>query len=282
MKLHGGEAHGTFAIPEWFWDVALAGGLAVASAVYATGVARMWRSAGVGHGIRRWQVACYAAGMLSIVFAVLSPFDGLADVFFAAHMSQHEVLMLISAPLIVLGQPSIPAAWATSLARRPGVAASWRAITNPLVVLALHAAVLWIWHIPRLFEAALHSESVHAGQHVLFFATAALFWWAIIHGRYGRVGYGVSVVYVFVTALHSSILGALATIAPSAWYPTHAERALARGVDPMADQQLAGLIMWIPTGVIFVAVALALLAAWIGESERRALRREKVRGLRDA
>jgi mono/diheme cytochrome c family protein len=107
-------------------------------------------------------------------------------------------------------------------------------------------------------------------MHVCFLLTACLFWWALIHGRYGRLGYGAAVLFVFATAVHSGALGALMTFAPRAWYPLYAHRSAAAGHDPLQDQQLAGLIMWIPFGVVFLVLALALFAAWLGESERRA------------
>jgi cytochrome c2 len=125
---------------------------------------------------------------------------------------------------------------------------------------------LWAWHLPVAFEWALHDSNVHAMQHLMFFITAALFWWAIIHGRYGRLGYGMAVFFVFATAMHTALLGVLLTYATHLWYPTYAHTA----PHALEDQQLAGLIMWIPAGVIFTLIALALFAAWLGESERRA------------
>ena len=101
-------------------------------------------------------------------------------------------------------------------------------------------------------------------------STAALFWWGMVHGRYGRAGYGVGVLYVFLTALHSTVLGALLTVAPNPWYGAYARATHGPHTDALGDQQLAGLIMWVPSGVIFIVVGLALFAAWLGEAERRA------------
>jgi putative membrane protein len=120
-----------------------------------------------------------------------------------------------------------------------------------------------------LFEAALRSDVVHGVQHLCFFWTAALFWWAMIQGGYGRLGYGLAVLFVFATSVHTSVLGALLTVASDLWYPTYASRSLPWGVSPIEDQQLAGLYMWVPSGLTFVVLALALVAAWIGEAERR-------------
>jgi cytochrome c oxidase assembly factor CtaG len=137
-------------------------------------------------------------------------------------------------------------------------------------VFFLHAIALWIWHLPALYEAALGNDGIHALQHLSFVLTAALFWWGMVHGRYGRIGYGAAVLYVFLTAVHSSVLGALLAVAPSVWYPSYATSATQWNVDALVDQQLAGLLMWVPSGVIFIVFGLAMMAAWLGESERRA------------
>jgi putative membrane protein len=99
----------------------------------------------------------------------------------------------------------------------------------------------------------------------------------LVHGRYGRLGYGVSVAFVFATAVHTSLLGALLDFAPTAWYPTYAVTAPAAGVDVVSDQQLAGLLMWIPSGVVLMLAGLALFGAWLGEAERRAVLRSTTR-----
>lgn len=268
------------------WDVAVTAALVASSALYATGVARLWRHAGRGHGIRPGHAVAFGLGMLSLYVSLLSPLDALSDVLFSAHMGQHEILILISAPLFVIGRPGIAALWALPARVRERatgaigwspVRRAWRAITGPVVVLVAHAVALWIWHVPRLFEGALEHEAVHALQHLSFFLTALLFWWALVQGRYGRSGYGAAVLFVFITGLHSGTLGALITFAGSLWYPIYDARTRAAGGDPLADQQLAGLLMWIPAGVLLMVVGLALFSAWLGEARRRSARLEGAR-----
>jgi putative membrane protein len=253
--------------------------LILGSAVwYAAGVRALWARAGRGRGVHRWQVWSFALGTCALAVALLSPLADLAEVLLSAHMTQHELLMLVAAPLLVFAHPlfvglwALPQAWREQIGhvtRRPGVASTWHTLSSPLMVFVLHGLALWIWHAPVLYEAALESEAVHAAQHFCFFLTAALFWWGMVGGRYGKAAYGVSVLYVFLTAVHSAGLGALLTIAPSLWYPDYAASAAERHVDPLADQQLAGLLMWIPFGVILILLGLALFSAWLGESERR-------------
>ena len=219
-----------------------------------------------------------AAGWLALVAALLSPVDALGEILFSAHMAQHELLILVAAPLMVLGRPLAPFLWALPrdireeagrVSRSPAFAAGWRFLTAPLVVFLVHGLALWIWHLPGLYQAVLDDGFLHALQHLSFFLSAALLWWSLIHGRFGRLGYGAAVLYVFATSMHSGILGALLTFAPRLWYPIYQARTSRWGLSPLEDQQLAGLIMWIPAGVVFILLGLGLFAAWLGEAERR-------------
>ena len=252
--------------------------LAATAILYVSGLTRLWRRAGVGRGVSAWSASAFAAGWIVTLAALVSPVAWLSDILFSVHMTQHMLLMLVGAPLLALGQPLLVAMWALDDRRRDRVARAfrgrrtvrvWRALTAPLCVFLIQAAALWVWHIPSWYEAALRSETVHAAQHLSLVLAASMFWWAMVHGRYGRIGYGAAVIYVFMTAVHSSALGALLTVSRLTWYPEYERQSVAWRVDGLADQQLAGLLMWIPAGVIFVVVGLALLAAWLGEAERR-------------
>jgi putative membrane protein len=290
-RAHPGEVHGEPEPPgghdaawlgHWTFDPLVIGALLLLGTAYILGTRRLWQRGGRYNGVGPRHLICMAAGWLSIVISLLSPLDGRSDVSFAAHMTQHEILMIVAAPLLVLGRPLVVLLWALppDARRRVGQAAShtafaraWSALSGPIVALLLHGLVVWVWHVPALFDAALAHEPVHAVQHLSFFLTAALFWWAIVHGRYGRLGYGLAVLFVFATALHQSVLGALLTLARVAWYPLAAERARGAGLDPIQDQQLAGLLMWVPSGVLFAILGLALFSAWLGDIESRARRR---------
>ena len=148
----------------------------------------------------------------------------------------------------------------------------WRAVSAPFAAWLLHAAALWLWHLPGPYQAALGGEGIHALQHASFLGTGLLFWWALFHGREGRLGYGAAVFYLFATAMHSGALGALLALSPAPWYSAYGDAAAAWGLTALEDQQLAGLIMWVPAGLSYLAAGLALLTAWMRESERRAAR----------
>ena len=281
ILLHAGELHHLDArtiLRWWTWDPAVVLLLAASAVLYGFGLARLWRRAGVDAGVKRWETACFAAGWLALVVALVSPLDALGGILFSAHMAQHEVLILIAAPLLVLGRPLAPFLWALPRESRetagrwsqaPAFAAAWQFLTAPLAVWVIHGLALWLWHLPALYQATLDDDFIHALQHLSFFGSAALFWWSLVHGRCGRLGYGAAVLYVFTTSLHSGVLGALLTFAPRLWYPLYEARTSQWGLSPLEDQQLAGLIMWVPAGLVFIVLGLALFAAWLGEAERR-------------
>jgi putative membrane protein len=214
----------------------------------------------------------------------VSPLHPWGNVLFSAHMTQHEVLMLVAAPLLVLGKPvvatlkGLPPGWARRALgwTRPGwVRGPWRVLTNPFVAWLVHAALLWVWHVPALFHAALESEFVHALQHLCFLASAVLFWWAVLQGPNRAMGYGAAVLYLFTTAVHSGLLGALITLAAAVWYPDYRETTASWGLTPLEDQQLGGLIMWVPACAVYIVAGLALFAGWLRSSEERVRRWEE-------
>jgi cytochrome c oxidase assembly factor CtaG len=246
--------------------------LVVTGAVYALGVWRMWRKAGAGRGIRPAEVACFAGGWLALAVALVSPLHPWGNVLFSAHMAQHELLMLAAAPLLVLSKPvvatltAVPATWARWLSgwtRAGWWQGTWAVVSGLMFAGVAHAVVLWVWHVPVLFRAALHSGVVHAAQHLTFTLSAVLFWWALLHGPGKAFGYGAGVLYLFATTLHTGLLGALLTIAPTVWYPEYLATTAPWGLTPLEDQQIGGLIMWVPACSVYIVAALALFAAWL-------------------
>jgi putative membrane protein len=257
------------------WDVAAVVGLGSMAVLYALGTRKLIVR---GARVRRVERFAFWIGWLAAVAALVPPIDTLASRLFSAHMFQHEMLMLVAAPLIVAGRPILALLWAVPTAFRArvmhgrgaaAVTTAWAVLTLPVIAWALHGVTVWVWHVPALYEAAIRDESIHAIQHITFVGTAALFWWGLIYGRYGRAGYGASVLYVFSTLVHTGVLGAFFTLSGTPFYALYVERANAAGLDPVADQQLAGLIMWIPAGVVLTCFGLGLFTAWLAASERR-------------
>jgi putative membrane protein len=279
---HGGKPHNFHDLwRTWAFEPVVLTSLGLSLLLYGIGVTRVWRKASPGRLVSKHEVLAFAAGWLALFIALVSPLHPWGQVLFSAHMTQHEVLMLIAAPLLVLGRPALPFLWALPLdaARITGTLTRaepfkrvWRFLTNPFVAWAIHAIALWIWHIPVLFEATLTSDLVHTLQHLSFLLSALLFWWSLIHGPQGLMGFGAATLYVFTTSLHSGLLGALITFANTVWYPAYSEYTASWGLTPLEDQQLGGLIMWIPAGLVYILAGLVLFAGWLRESEVKALR----------
>jgi putative membrane protein len=281
---HDGKPHGFADLwRTWGRDPVIILSLALAAVLYWRGLRRLWRESAQGRGVSRREAWAFAGGWSALVVALVSPLHPWGEVLFSAHMTQHEVLMLVAAPLLVLGRPLLPFLWALplswrqragALGKRRAFQTVWRAVTNPLAAWAIHTAALWVWHAPALFQATLRSDLVHTLQHVSFLGSALLFWWAVLHGREGLLGYGAAALYMFTTSVQSGALGALITFARDVWYPAYARSTESWGLTPLEDQQLGGLIMWIPAGLVYVFAGLMLVAGWMRESERRVRRRE--------
>jgi putative membrane protein len=261
------------------WDFAAIALLLSIGTLYLAGTRRMTHRGAVHP---RREMIAFWCGWTALMAAVLPPIDAMAVELFSAHMAQHELMMLVGAPLLIAGRPLSTCLWGLPLRWRPLVAsplqssvatASWRWLTAPVVAWALHGIAIWVWHVPALYDSAVTHEGIHALQHAMFVGTSALFWWGLIYGRYGRVGYGAAVFYVFTTVVHTGILGAAVTFSGVPLYPVYAGPAAARGIDLLEDQQLAGLIMWIPAGIVLTLFGLALFVAWLGEAERRSTSR---------
>ena len=241
----------------------LAALLLASAAGYAVGVARLWRRAGVGRGVRSMDAGRFALGWATVAVALYSPIDTLADRSFAVHMVQHELLMVVAAPLLVASRTFEAWAWAL---RSGGVrtlatlARAWNWLAAPRRAWWLHATALWIWHVPAFFLAALDHPGLHALQHLSFFGSALLFWWAV-RGRGVRAREGTAIVLLLTTMFHMNALGLLLTFAPTAWY-AHGDAAFA-GMTALEDQQLGGLVMWMLGGMAYVVAALAVVAEWL-------------------
>ena len=270
----------------WNWDLLILASLALAGWRYAGGVGSLWQRAGSGRGVSGWRVAAFSGGLLALFIALISPLDALSGALFSAHMVQHLLLMMVAAPLLVLGAPPVALTWALPQRWRARVGrwwhgqtvlrSSWQALSHPAAVWGLYMSALWVWHLPLLYEAALRSEFIHFLEHGCFLAAAVLFWWTLARCPLrGRLSYGAGILYVFTTALHSGLLGSLLTFTPRLWYPIYAASTPGWGLTPLEDQQLAGVTMWVPMGIIYTIAALALLGVWLQVMERKERRQRE-------
>lgn len=250
----------------WADDPTVLVGLALAGCAYALGRRRRSRSTG-----RREQA--FWIGFAAVAVAVASPLDALSGDLASAHMVQHLLLVVVAAPLLAYSAPTARMMRGLPRGARTPLGRSRRALRRspvvgqlrrPGVAWFLHAATLWFWHASGPYGAALDHDVVHGVEHLSFLLTAAFFWSTVLRSRGPfRAGEGYGVVLVFTMAMQGVFLGALLTFATSPWYDGYRDTAVRWGLDPLADQQLAGVIMWVPAGLVYVAVGVGLAARWV-------------------
>ena len=279
LLAHGSESHDATA--SWTFDPWVVTPLLIAGVLYVLGSSALARRAVVGRRVRGWHSGAYIAGWLSLTLALVSPLHWLGEHLFTFHMIEHEIVMAISAPLLVISRPVGTFLWSMPrhgrvavgrFLRRRALTASWQWMRSGGNATLLHGVAIWAWHAPLLFDAAVVSVAMHRLQHLSFFLTAILFWWSVLRNSES----GVAAWHLFITMLHTSILGALMALAPRVLYTAQTATALDWGLTPLEDQQLAGLIMWVPAGTIYAGAALALTAIWVRHSSDTQERRDAI------
>lgn len=261
---------------DWEFDPAIVIPLALSLVLFATGYVRLRSRSSGGRKVLDVRAGLFALGWLALVVAVVSPLHEAAERSFAAHMAEHEVIMLAAPPVLVLSRPLAMMLWAFPAggraalgraSRSPVVRGPWRALTEPVTATVVQAVALWAWHLPSLFDLAVEDGAWHIVQHLSFLVSALLFWSAVLEGQ-GRRRPGLAAACLFATSVVSGGLGALMAVSQSPWYAPYA--AMGHGVFGLTateDQQLAGLLMWIPGGAVHVGAALAILARLLRRPE---------------
>lgn len=261
----------------WSFDPLVCGSLLLSHWLYGRGVARVWARAGVGRVIERWRVASFVAGEMVLVAALIAPLDPLGETLLSAHMAQHILLTAVAPPLLVLGLPvrawlwALPVRWRRGLSARPVMAAGrvvdW--LGRPGMAAVTGVLVMWAWHVPALFEAALEDETIHTLEHVTFFLGALVGWRAALSPYASAIAAAGVTLTVFMAG---GMLGGLLSLAPVPLYDWYGNSPLLWGLTPLEDQQLAGLLMWVAAGGVYLA-AFAVFAFRAADS--RSIRRSR-------
>jgi len=265
-------AHGSHEGPVgWTPDPLLTIPLGLALLIYLAGWARLSKRASVPV-----RPALFLSGWAVLTLSLTSPLHEAGERSFTMHMIEHELIMLVATLLLASSSAGAVLAWGLPRPLRLSLAGGWKSplqrtckrLTEPVTATAVQGAVMWVWHAPPLFDRALDSFGWHLTQHACFFASSLLFWWAMLHPRERASGYGVSAACLFATSLIGGALGALMSFSSSPWYADYAAMGMTGvGLDPVDDQRLAGLIMWIPGGLVHGVAALALAYKWLKASE---------------
>jgi putative membrane protein len=197
----------------------------------------------------------FLAGVLLLLLDLVSPIDTLADQYLlSAHVVQHFLLGLVIPPLLLLGTPPFELGRLNKLER---------VIAQPPVSWLLGVGTMLAWHVPVLFNAALANDGLHVFQHLSFLVTGTIFWWPILGPlRHRRLSTLPAVSYLFSACICCSLLGAFLTFGPEGLYPAYTGYL---GLDAKGDQQLAGLLMWVPGCFVYLSGILAAVRRWYGE-----------------
>jgi len=202
---------------------------------------------------------CFGTGLFIAAASLLSPLCNLSVALFSARVSQHIVLTLVAAPLIVAGRPeTIMAGVLHPGAGRGARHNSFGAIASGVAF----AIAMWTWHMPGPYDATLRNNVVYWLMHITTFGSALAMWHFLIRDR----SHAAAVTAV-VTGIQMSLLGALLTLAPDPLFVAHYATTWPWGLSPLQDQQLGGIIMWVLAGTLFAIYGLAAFAAWLNADE---------------
>jgi putative membrane protein len=275
-EARAGEAHWWTL---WSWDPLILFNLVALTVLYFLGVRKLWGQAGVGRGVSRRHLAAFLLALVSLAAALLSPIDVLATELLWVHMIQHMLLMNVAAPLLILASPLLVTMWVLPAEKRRMVG-RWKQrldrakvpfylLWQPVFLWLLFAAVLWIWHLPALYGAALSTEWVHDLQHLSFLVVSCLFWRVLLDpvARL-RMSRGLAVLYLFTTSLHTMALGVFMALSPRLWYGAYAGTTENWGLLPLEDQQIAGFLMWMPGCMVYALIAAIVFTIWLRAGER--------------
>lgn len=254
---------------EWRSDVSLV--VLIAGLLYLFGWLRL-RQAGHFRLATLWRLLAYLGGLLAIVSALMSPLDALQPFLFSIHMIQHEVLMFLAAPLILLGWPMPFALWGLPpylrrklgrlLVRQGLLRRGLAFLVKPGIAFALSTGILWLWHLPAAYDAALASTWVHNLEHLSFFGVFLLYWWPLIGAPPQPSPLTTNAargLYLLAGATQMALLGGLITLSDQVLYTHYLTVPRLTGLSALADQRLAGAIMWFPGPLIFgLAAVLAM------------------------
>lgn len=260
---HGG-AHAAEPGPAgWTLDPWLLVPLGLTLAIYAAGFVRL--------GARRslWRpAAIFFAGWLVLALSLVSPLHEGGERSFTLHMIEHELIMLVAALLLPLSRPVGVMLWAFPRALRPRLAMPGllRTLSRPVLATVIQIVALWVWHAPPLFNRALGHPGWHIAQHASFLLSALIFWWAIVH----TPNRGLAALCLFLTSIAGGALGALMALSASPWYAGYAAMGMMPfSLTPEEDQALAGLIMWVPGGLVHAGAAILLLGRYLAAQAPR-------------
>jgi putative membrane protein len=254
---------------EWGWSLhpSVLIGTGLLGALYFWGIGPLRRRLGLGPPPAAWQVASFLGGLLVLLFSLNGPMHDLSDYYlFSAHMVQHLLLTLLLPPLLIAGTPG----WLLRpLLQHPAVRAVARFLTKPVVAALLYSATIAVWHLTPFYELMMRNHDVHIATHLMFIVAATILWWPVMSPapELPRLPYGMGMLYLFLVGIPMQFVAAMITLSDQVLYPWYSVAPRTWGLTPLEDQQLGGLLMWVPGNLwMFLAIGV-LFFMWARETE---------------
>ncbi len=258
-----------FWLTHWNWQPSIILGTVVTICLYLYAVGPLRVKYRLGPPVKTGQAVAFILGVNCIFLALFSAIDEIGDKYlFSAHMVQHLFLTIVGPPLMIVGLPE----WLVKpLLRQPLVERVGRFLTYPAVAFILYNLDFWVWHAPPLYDATLTNEFLHILEHLTFIGFGLLYWWPVfspLQEGWPRLSIGGQVLYIFLGGMPTVLLGAGLTFTSPLYTPyIYAPRIW--GLSPVQDQQLGGLIMWVPANIAYIVVASVLFLRWMISQEAR-------------
>ena len=273
---NGGIEAGQNPFNAWNWNPLPTLLLLMVAYLYLNGL-NNWRRP--SHPISRWQRASFFAGLFVIFIALQSPVANLAEHLLSFHQLQHFLLRMLGPLLVLLGAPLTPMLrglppWALQgfvkpTVRYPLARAIYEKLTNPVITSVIFMGTLYLWQVPGAFNLALRNEFVHAIMHMTMMSSGFIFYWAVIDPapRRSRVHYGVRVLYLGLIVIPNTLLGAVITFSRGIIYTEYENVYQPFDISLLTDQQLGGLLLWVPGDMMSILVAGIVMIMWYEREE---------------
>jgi putative membrane protein len=257
-----------FWLTQWNWEPSILIGTVLVIGLYLYAIGPLRKRHFPDEPIMTGQTIAFLSGMMIMFLALVSPLDELGDSYlFSAHMVQHLCLTIIGPPLLLLGTPE----WFVKpLLRNHTVFKVAKVLTYPAVAFTLYNVDFWLWHAPPLYNATLENQNIHILEHLTFIIFGLLYWWPIFSPSKDlpRLSFGGQILYLFVSGMPSVLLGAGLTFSPPLYAPYIAAPRI-WGISAATDQQLGGLIMWVPVSIFYIIIMSVLFIRWMLQQEAK-------------
>jgi len=275
----------------WVGPATAVVGLAAGGLIYTAGWRRNRRR--LPGRFAASHLAAFLGGLASLWVAIASPLDEAAEALLSAHMVQHILLLTVAPALLLLGDPllpllrGLPDAWRRSLVapllrwRSLRAAVHW--LLHPLAALLLSSVIFWSWHLPTVYQLALRVPAIHLVEHASFLAGGLLFWYPVVLPWPGRPRWpsGAMIPYLLAADVQNTVLAAVLTFSDRVLYPSYQFHSRATEAAALADQVLAGVIMWVPMSVVYLVPAAWLTIRLLSPGPPASLARLRPRVFRD-